>query len=48
MLREMLPTSASGRFRFMFLVGLSVLAIAVGVLVIAPALEPVSLRGFAR
>ena len=47
MLRDMLPTTASGRFRFMFLVGLCVLAIAVLVLVIAPALEPDSLGGFA-
>jgi hypothetical protein len=47
MLRDMLPTTASGRFRFMFVVGLCVLAIAVLVLVIAPSLAPVRLGGFA-
>jgi hypothetical protein len=45
MLTDMLPTTASGRFQFMFLVGVCVLAIAFLVLVIAPALAPVSLGG---
>ena len=42
-----MPHTASGRFLFMLMVGLCVLAIAVLVLWIAPALEPRSLGGFA-
>jgi Na+/melibiose symporter-like transporter len=43
----MLPATASGRFRFMLAVGLCLLAIAVLVIWIAPALAPQSLGGFA-
>jgi Na+/melibiose symporter-like transporter len=45
MLRDMLPTTASGRFRFMLVVGVCILAIAVLVLWIVPALAPVHLGG---
>ena len=43
-----MPKTASGRFWFMFLIGLCVLAIAVLGLWLAPALQPGPLGGFAQ
>ena len=45
--RPHLPRTASGRFRFAFTLGLCALAVAALVLVIAPALDPQTLGGFA-
>lgn len=47
MVRNLLPTTASGRFRFALAVGIGILAVAVIVFWVVPALAPVSLGGFA-